>query len=89
MNNNFKNLLLECIEYDEHLKAGDFNQTVVVKHGDGSEFKINHATIEMREINGVNILTIFSEHNVPLLFYLDDIESYKVMGLGNNQPKAE
>jgi hypothetical protein len=63
----------------EDLAAGRenklFSQRVEIKHGDGSLFQLNYASM----LESGPYLFVFSEHNGALGFFLDDLDSYQYL----------
>ena len=53
----------------------DFTDKIEIIHGDGSLFSIRHAFMEEYD----EFLIVFSEHHFPLVFYKDDLTSYKII----------
>ena len=51
-----------------------FKEAVYVKHLDGSQFQFNSAGMEIFE---ERMLIVYSEHNIPMVFFKEDLEEYR------------
>lgn len=70
---------------DAKLLASDFplDEMVIIKHGDGSEYKLTHAILLCeptgRDPMFQEFLFVLTEHNGCFVFFKDDLEEYKVV----------
>ena len=75
MNESLEKVMKMVNEKSKSHSIFDFTDKIEVIHGDGSLFNIRHAFMEEYE----DFLIVYSEHHLPLVFYKDDLSSYKVI----------
>lgn len=87
MHKEVEKLVNEVRNKDRERLAGTYDRYVSVKHQDGSEFKIMHASVErhvvtakhrMRKPVDFHIAIVCSEHNGVIPFYEGDLEEIRV-----------
>lgn len=75
----FDKTLITAIKKGRNLLVTDFDVNyVIIKHQDGSKFKITHAKIEKTKVNQLDCIIVYPEHNSVCLFVEADLVSVKV-----------
>ena len=77
--NPFDSALIAEIERGRNLSVENFTLAyVLIKHQDGSVFKIANVMIERRQVNEIDCIFVYPEHNSICLFVEADLESVQV-----------
>jgi hypothetical protein len=80
----FESLIARCYARDNEIwsgewyKAKDCYDYILIKHQDGSEFRIKHSFYRLGLVNQSKVFIVFSEHNGIFAFYKDDLEYFKI-----------